>query len=245
MKGFDNLKTTGSMFINLGETYENGACLAVTDRLTIELIKRGVHFVDRLIWNKVTNKPVPNQVKRLQPGYETILHFSKTANYYFDRVRIKSEKKLQVSRGCAEKGSDDVTYHIPNNYDQFRNVLVDEQVTSLLTIQVNKNRTKHVEGEEVHPATFSSNLPVIPLLFSTPKSQDSVVFDPFMGSGSCGVTSLLLGFKFVGVELYEKNIVTAKRILNESQQAFDQSELDSLLEDYLEPEVAEENQKCA
>ncbi len=245
MKGFANLKETGSMFVNLGESYENGACLAVTDRLTIELIKRGVHFVDRLIWNKVTNKPVPNQVKRLQPGYETILHFTKSSDYYFERIKIQSKKTLEVSRGCKEKGSDKVNYHIPNNYNQFRNVLVDEQVTSLLTIQVNKNRTKHIEGEEIHPATFSSNLPVIPLLYSTPKNRESVVFDPFMGSGSCGVTSLLLGFKFVGVELYEKNIVTAQRILNESQLAFNQESLDLLLEEYRDYEVVEENQKCA
>ncbi len=245
MKGFAKLKETGSMFVNLGESYENCACLAVTERITIELIKRGANFVDRLIWNKLSNKPVPNQVKRLRPGYETILHFSKTSKYYFERVRIKSEKTLQVARGCAEKGSDEVTYHIPNNYDQFRNVLVDDEVSNFLTVQINKNRTKHIEGEEVHPATFSSNLPVIPLLFSTPKSRDSVVFDPFMGSGSCGVTSLLLGFKFVGVELYEKSIVTAQRILNESQEAFDQECLDLLLEEYRDYEVTEEIQECA
>ena len=245
MKGFDKLKETGSMFINLGETYDNGACLAVTDRLTIELINQGANFVDRLIWNKISNKPVPNQVKRLKPGYETILHFSKTPDYYFERVRIKSEKTLKVSRGCKEKGSDEVRYHIPNNYDQFRNVLVDDEVSNFLSVQLNRNRTKHIEGEEIHPATFSSNLPVIPLLISTPKTRDAVVFDPFMGSGSTGVTALLLGYKFVGVELYEKNIVTAKRILNESQQAFDQSELYSLLEEYCElPETEEELQRA-
>ena len=245
MKVYGKLKTTGSMFINLGESYENGACQAVTDRLTIELINRGVIFVDRLIWNKVSNKPVPNQVKRLKPGYETILHFSKSPDYFFERVRIKSDKTLKVARGCKEKGSDELRYHIPNNYNQFRNVLVDDQVSSVLSIQVYKGRTKHIEGEEKHPATFSSNLPVIPLLISTPKTRDAVVCDPFMGSGSTGVTALLLGFKFVGVELYEKNIVTAQRILNESQQAFDQSELDSLLEEYCElPETEEELQRA-
>lgn len=53
-----------------------------------------------------------------------------------------------------------------------------------------------------------------------------------MGSGSCGVTALLLGFKFVGVELYEKNIQTAKRILYENQEAFDEESLTNLFEDY-------------
>lgn len=232
MKCYEKLKSTGSMFINLGETYEDGECQAVTERLTVELINRGARFVDRLIWNKVSNKPVPNSVKRLRPGYETILHFSKTKEYYFDKIKIQSNKKLKVSRGCREKNSDKVSYHIPNNYDQFRSVLSDNEISTMLTVQLNKNRTKHIEGEEEHRATFSSNLPVIPLLISTPKTRDAVVFDPFMGSGSCGVTALLLGFKFVGVELYEKNIITANRILSESQEAYDEDSLNSLLDEY-------------
>lgn len=231
MKGFEKLSDTGSMFVNLGETYDNGECLGVTDLLIIELKRRGVRFVDRLIWKKDTNKPYPNQVKRLNPGYETILHFSKTKDYHFERFRIKSDKTLKVSRGCKEKGSEQVRYHIPNNYDQFRNLLSENDVTNVLNVQINRNRTKHIIGEEVHPATFSDNLPVIPLLISTPKDRQSVVMDPFMGTGSCGVTALQLGFKFVGVELYEKNIRTAERILDEGQESFDEESLTSLLDD--------------
>jgi len=232
MKGYEKLKVTGSMFVNLGESYEDSECFGITERLTVELIGRGVRFVDRLIWNKISNKPVPNNIKRLQPGYETILHFSKTKDYYFEKIRIQSDKTLRVTRGCREKNSGKVSYHIQNNYNQFRSVLSDETVSSVLTIQLNKNRTKHIEGEKEHPATFSFNLPVIPLLISTPKNRDAVVFDPFMGSGSCGVTALLLGFKFVGVELYEKNIQTSTRVLSDSQESFDKESLNSLLEDY-------------
>jgi DNA modification methylase len=245
MKGYERLKSTGSMFVNLGETYEDSECLGITERLTVELISRGVRYVDRLIWNKISNKPNPNNIKRLRPGYETILHFSKTRDYYFENIKIKSDKTLKVTPGCREKNSDKVSYHIQNNYNQFRNVLSDETVSTVLTVQLNKNRTKHVEGEVEHPATFSSNLPVVPLLISTPKKRDSVIFDPFMGSGSCGVTSLLLGFKFVGVELYEKNIQTSTRILSESQEAFDEDSLNSLLEDFNpsedsgEPEISQ------
>jgi DNA modification methylase len=230
MKCYDKLKSTGSMFINLGETYEDSVCLGITERLTVELIRRGAMYVDRLIWKKDTNKPYSNLIKRLNPGYETILHFSKTKQYHFERFRIDSDKTLKVARGCKEKGSTKVSYHIQNNYDQFRSVLSDNEVSNVLTVQINKNRTKHIDGEEIHPATFSSNLPVIPLLISTPKNRDSVVFDPFMGSASCGVTALSLGFKFVGVELYDINIQTAQRILSESQEKFDQDSLNSFLE---------------
>ena len=159
MKVYHRLKPTGSMFVNLGETYQNGECLGITDSLVVELRKRGVRYVDRLIWRKVSNKPNGNKIKRLTQGYETILHFSKTKDYYFERFRIKSSKKLKVSRGCKEKGSDKKSYHIPNNYDQFRNLLSEDEVTNILSVQINKNRTKHIEGEVEHPATFSSNLP--------------------------------------------------------------------------------------
>lgn len=171
MKPYNRLKSTGSMFVNIGETYQNGECLGITESLVVELRKRGVRYVDRLIWRKVSNKPTGNNVKRLTPGYETILHFSKTKDYYFERFKIMSSKKLKVSRGCKEKGSNKKSYHIPNNYDQFRNLLSEDVVTNIISVQINSNRTKHIEGEEAHPATFSSNLPLIPLLISTPKTR--------------------------------------------------------------------------
>lgn len=232
MKCFERLKDTGSMFVNLGETYDNGECLGITEMLTLELKKRGVKYVDRLIWRKDNNKPSPNQVKRLNQGYEIILHFSKTKDYHFERFKIKNGKKLKVSSCCREKGSNIVRYHIPNNYGQFRNLLSENDVTNVLDVQVKKNRTKHIDGEKVHPATFSNNLPVIPLFISTPKNEDSVVMDPFMGTGSCGVTALQLGFRFVGVELYEENIHTAERTLSEAQESFDRDSLDSLKKEF-------------
>jgi DNA modification methylase len=232
MKCYEKLKNTGSMYVNLGETYQDGQCLGITELLVNELRHRGVRYVDRLIWKKDSNKPNSNHIKRLTPGYEPILHFSKSKDYHFEKFKIANDrKKLKVVRGCKEKKSTKTSYHIQNNYDQFRSVLSDEKVSTVLTIQINKNRTKHVDGEEVHPATFSSNLPVIPLLISTPKSRDSVVFDPFMGSASTGVTALTLGFKFVGVELYEKNIQTAQRILSDSQARFEEDSLNSFLEE--------------
>lgn len=232
MKCYDKLKITGSLFVNLGETYENGECLGITQMVVLEMKKRGVRYVDTIIWKKDTNKPYPNQVKRLNQGYEVIIHFVKSKNYYFDRFKIKKDKTLKVSKGCKEKGSEEVRYHIPNNYDQFRNLLIENEVSNVLDVQINRNRTKHINGEKVHPATFTSNLPVIPLLISTPKNRNSVVMDPFMGTGSCGVAALQLGFKFVGVELYDENIATAERILTEGQDSFNQESLDSLLKDF-------------
>jgi DNA modification methylase len=122
-----------------------------------------------------------------------------------------------------------INHHIPNPHGYFRNVLDPETLTNVITLQIGQNRTKHVEGEDYHPATFSTDLPLLPLLVSVPKSENSVVFDPFMGTGSCGVTALSLGFKFVGCELYEKNIKTAQRMMSENQQDFDRNHIDKVI----------------
>lgn len=229
MKCFDKLKETGNMFVNLGETYKDKQCLGIIDRLTVEMMNRGVRLVDKIIWNKPNTKPIGRSVKRFYPGYEVILHFSKSRDYYFDNFRIQRDKRLRVTKGCKEKGETKQTYHIPNPNGSFRNVIDPETLTNVITLQINRNRTKHVEGEEFHPATFSMDLPLLPILVTVPKSENSVVFDPFMGSGSCGVTALKLGFKFVGCELYEKNIRTARRMMSENQQEFDQEKIDEVI----------------
>ena len=223
MKCFNHLKPTGSMFINLGDTYQDFQCLGVIDRLTCELMNRGVRLVDKIIWNKPGAKPLNNKVRRMNPAYEVILHFSKTKDYYYDPIRIKKDTKLKVSKGCKEKGSKKDSYHIPNKNGNLRNLINPDDLTNIITLQINVNRTKHIEGEEYHPATFSMDLPFIPLAISCPKSENTVVMDPFMGSGSCGVTALKMGFTFVGVELYEKNILTAERMLAKAQKEFEEN----------------------
>ena len=54
------------------------------------------------------------------------------------------------------------------------------------------------------------------------------------------MAALLLGFKFVGVELYDKNISTAERILSGGQDEFDEDSLNSLLKDMENPDDSED-----
>lgn len=230
MKGYDRLKDTGSMFINIGETYDDIRCLAVIERLTLELINRGARFIDKLIWEKRANKPMSNTNKRLKNTYEVVLHFAKTKDYYFERFKINQEKKLQVSKGCKEHFYNKDSFHIPNKFTSPHNMLGDDYVDNILRIQLNKDRTKHAEGESIHPATFPTTLPLIPLLISCPKDKNTLVFDPFAGTSSSGVTALRLGFKYVGVELYPENVETANRILAEAKEKYDGTSVNDVLD---------------
>jgi len=237
MKPFERLKSSGNFFLNLGETYDKGQCLAVIEHVVIEMVKRGAFYVDRIIWKKDSNKPVSNQNHRFQPSYEVVLHFSKSKDYYFDRFKIKKEdNNFEISRGCKDYGWAGVNYYVPNFYKQLRTIMSENDLKDIVTVQTNTQRIKHVEDEDWHPATFSQMLPAIFLATYCPKPTEKytpLIFDPFLGGASCGRTALMMGFRFVGVELYEKNVITSKRILAESVMDYEpraMSELNSFME---------------
>lgn len=235
MKPYNKLKDTGSMFVNLGETYINGECQGVIEYVVVEMKKRGMFYIDRIIWKKDSNKPISNQNHRFQPSYEVVLHFAKSKNYYFDRFKVKKVvTDYKISRGCKDYGWDGVNYFVPNFYRQLRTIMSENELHDIVTVQTNTARIKHVDGEEYHPATFSQMLPAI--FFSTfcPKPTEDykpLVFDPFLGGASCGRTAVMMGFKFCGVELYEKNVETSKRILAESSLEFEPRALNQLEDD--------------
>ncbi|MFD3293438.1 DNA methyltransferase [Aquirufa sp. KTFRIE-69F] len=220
MKPYRRLKDTGNMFINLGETYDKGQCLAVIEHVVLEMVSRGMFYVDRIIWKKDSNKPISNQNHRFQPSYEVVLHFAKSKDFYFNRFKIKKDNiDYSVLKGCKDYGWEGVNYYVPNFYKQLRTIMSENELHDIVTVQTNTSRIKHVEGEEWHPATFSQMLPAIFLSTFCPKpTQDytPLVFDPFNGIASTGSTALMLGYRYCGVELYPNNVDTSKRVLAES-----------------------------
>ncbi|UAJ13621.1 DNA methyltransferase [Aquirufa lenticrescens] len=233
MKPYARLKESGSMFINLGETYDKGQCLAVIEHVVLEMVERGMFYVDRVIWKKDSNKPISNQNHRFQPSYEVVLHFAKSKNFYFNRFKIKKDiTNFNIARGCKDYGWDGVNYYVPNFYKQLRNILSENELHDIVTVQTNSSRIKHIEGEEWHPATFSQMLPAIFLSTFCPKPTKDytpLVFDPYSGIASTGSTSLMMGYRYCGVELYQNNVNTSKRVLAESL-----SEYHPLALEYLE-----------
>jgi DNA modification methylase len=220
MKPYRRLKDTGNMFINLGETYDKGQCLAVIEHVVLEMVSRGMFYVDRIIWKKDSNKPISNQNHRFQPSYEVVLHFAKSKDFYFNRFKIKKDiTDFSVSRGCKDYGWEGVNYYVPNFYKQLRTIMSENELRDIVTVQTNTSRIKHVEGEDWHSATFSQMLPAIFLATFCPKPTEDytpLVFDPFNGIASTGSTALMMGYRYCGVELYQNNVNTSKRVLAES-----------------------------
>ena len=90
----DNLKDSGSLFLNLGDSYKNGSRLQIPQRIAIGATSRGWILRDQIIWAKPNSTPDSAQ-RRLPPRDEWIFHFSKKGKYYYDLHGFKKNfKKL-------------------------------------------------------------------------------------------------------------------------------------------------------
>ncbi len=103
--GSENMTNDGVVIINLHDSYQDGICVGVVALLITEMQKAGFFFIDQVIWQKSNNKPQGNKTKRFVNGYESILIFSKSKDYYYDQLKIYDPtKSATVKKGCSEQG---------------------------------------------------------------------------------------------------------------------------------------------
>ena len=77
------LKPIGSLFLNVGDTYDNRNLADIPCRLANLAKKSGWIFRNRIIWVKSTG--IPDSAKnRLANRHEFIFHFALSQNYYYD-----------------------------------------------------------------------------------------------------------------------------------------------------------------
>jgi DNA modification methylase len=93
------LKREGSLWLNIGDTYESKQLVGVPWRVAINLIdKQGWILRNDVIWNKVKGAP-DNSKDKLRNIHEHVFHFVKSKNYYYnaDAIRSKSAEAKVVN----------------------------------------------------------------------------------------------------------------------------------------------------
>ena len=83
------LSDTGSVFLNVGDTYRNKSLQCVPSLIEAEARRRGFRIRNRIIWVKQGGRPEPAQ-DRLSNRHEYIIHFVKNG-YYYDLFGYASE----------------------------------------------------------------------------------------------------------------------------------------------------------
>lgn len=91
------LKPTGSLWLNLGDKYENKSLQGIPWRIALSLMDSGWILRNDVIWNQM--KGTQSCKDRLRDSYEHFFHFVKNKKYYYnsDAIRIKPTKLPTIS----------------------------------------------------------------------------------------------------------------------------------------------------
>lgn len=79
------LKPSGSIFLNIGDTYHNKSLAGIPGRIEAAACDDGWKLRNRIIWAKENGMPDPSKT-RLANRHEYILHLTRTSSYYYDIV---------------------------------------------------------------------------------------------------------------------------------------------------------------
>ncbi len=217
------LKDNGTLWLNLGDTYRNNQLLGIPWRVALALQDTGWILRSEIVWHKPN--AMPSSVKnRPTIDHETMFLFAKTPQYYYDadairepHVTFSEESKMRGGRnhlgkrnGTPELGKNKGNNNLHNGrWDQAFHPLGRNKRT-VWTIPLGKFR-------EAHFAVFPPKLVETCVLAGT--SENDLILDPFMGSGTTAVVAKQLNRHFIGIELVpEYGAMSVKRVRNLTNQ---------------------------
>ena len=231
------LKDTGSLWVNIADTYDKKRLLQVPSRFEIAMTDAGWHLRNEVIWNKPN--PQPNSSKdRYWSNHEKVFWFVKnTKGYFFDRTPIllpqaeisvrrmfsKNHMDKRKDKHASEKeayslNSQNQDKHYAKrreelgiekdfDYDQ----LVKESRCPMRPMMSVWDISSSSSVKGAHFATYPKKLIEKPIRSTCP--ENGIVLDPFMGSGTTLRAAKDLNRKAIGIEIEERYCeIAAKRM---------------------------------
>ncbi len=161
------LKPTGSFWLNMGDTYCNKGLIGLPWRIALAMIDhQGWILRNDVIWNKL--KGPDNAKDKLRNTHETIFHFVKQRNYYYDADAIRSNpRKAQVRNGAIVSATGVTGVRYKRQIELSTSLTTNEKELALCCLQEeldkvargeiadfrmvirNQQRTTHSESENV------------------------------------------------------------------------------------------------
>lgn len=196
------LKPEGTLWLNLGDKYNDKSLLLVPAQVAISLKKDGWILRNEIIWAK-TN-PMPESVKdRLTCSHEHIFLFTKIeTGYYFDAESI--------SESCQQPGKTNgpmkavLPRYGGKKYTENPDIFYRTKSGRAYDPRPRRNKrdvwhfsTARFSGN--HFATYPEHLVIPCILAGCPAG--GTVLDPFSGSGTTGKVAHDLGREYIGIEL--------------------------------------------
>lgn len=202
------IKPTGSFILNINDKVEGGFRHPYVFDLISEIHKRTeLKMFERLFWNKM--KGLPNR-SRFGDRVEYLFWFAKEKGFKFkiDEMRTPySEKSIQRMKNPLKKRF----ARTENDLDEYKD-WSPNPLGALPTTLINIcSQSKKIS--DTHVAVFPMELVEYFIKGST--DEGDLVLDPFMGTGTTGVSCKKLNRNYLGFELETQYIEESKkRILN-------------------------------
>ena len=211
------LRDDGTLWLNIGDKYLDGALQGMPWRLALSMIQDGWVLRSDIIWHKPN--AMPHSVKsRPTTDHEYMFMFSKGRDYYYDadairepHITFSENSKMRGGRnhfgqrgGTPEAGKNTGSSNLHDGrWDQAFHPKGRNKRT-VWSVTLGKFR-------EAHFAVFPTKLIEPCILAGSPK--EGIVLDPFLGSGTTGLVSLNTGRRFIGIDLNPDYCLMAQKRL--------------------------------
>ncbi|QDU25878.1 Modification methylase DpnIIB [Anatilimnocola aggregata] len=181
------LRRTGTLWINIGDTFRDGQSLLVPQRLALALTSRGWKLRGEIIVEK--SNPAPRRYEgRLSPTHETLLVFALNVPHYFDVDSLRLDFADEQNWGLAR-------HRAP----------IQGTVWRLPPV-------RHEDGG--HPAPMPIELARHCVTLGCP--PDRTVLDPFAGIGTSLIAAVENYRHGIGIELSPYYLSLARQRLPKS-----------------------------
>ena len=198
------LRDEGTLWLNLGDKYDDGDLLGMPWQAALALKDEGWLLRSDIIWHKPN--AMPSSVKnRPTTDHEYIFLFAKSKQYYYDidairepHVTFSEKSRMKGGRnhfgktgGTPEKGKNAGNSNLHDGrWDQAFHPKGRNRRT-VWEIPLSKFR-------DTHFAVFPERLVELCILAGCP--EGGIVLDPFIGSGTVAVVAQRLGRRFIGLD---------------------------------------------
>jgi DNA modification methylase len=231
------LKESGSLMINIGDTYINRVAQGIPFMLIDYITKEtGLIFNEMLVWSKKNPKGNGSADDKNRPtnNVEYILWF------VVDPTKAKYRKltyKTKDSKPTISKGHKDVdnkgnvakkSVTLSKGYKKIYTHIEEQTVESIIKTSAGENHDVSNILKNAHPAIMSPMLPVCPILMTT--DEGDTVFDFMSGSNVVGRVSQLLNRKTLSTEISEKYFKVGCKMLENAIEDYNREDLDVINE---------------
>jgi DNA modification methylase len=187
------LKPTGTLWVNLADSFDDGRLQWIPARLAVALDADGWIGRNEIIWQKGEGAPeaVTNRFAR---NHEPILFFAKGKNYYFDADAVREPAKCADDPRKGRRILYNGKCQGESGTGQRAFVSISDTRIKRTVWNVNRQPTRF-EHYAVMPRKVIKPM----VLAGCP--EGGVVLDPFGGMGSTGLVANALGRRAVLIEL--------------------------------------------